>query len=153
MIALSYREENKVSLNSLLSQKGSLISSVASVSSINNDSFTSDNYFQFSIFPYRSSEFFRLKKIFSIAILFVSSITCSFSQNKFGKGELTISLPFVWNKFEVTNLIGSGMFTPKNPNGQGWSGGLNATYQWYIFNGFFLSGGLGFYQQNFFIHR
>ncbi len=94
-----------------------------------------------------------MKTILSIAILFVSATTCSFSQNKFGKVELTISLPFVWNKVEVTNLIGSGMYTPRNPNGQGWSGGLNATFQWHISNGFFLSGGLGYYQQNFFIHR
>lgn len=68
----------------------------------------------------------------------------------FQKGlEATISIPFVWNKYEITNLIGPTRLI----GGSGWSKGINLTFSKPLRKDFLLCGGVGFYEQNFDLHR
>src|SRR6185436_10226954 len=89
-----------------------------------------------------------VKKILFI-ILFTTLTTYAFPQNRIGKTELTLSLPFIWNKYEVTNLIGPTRLI----NGSGWSKGIDFTLSKNVGKDFFLCGGVGLYNQFFFLHR
>lgn len=90
-----------------------------------------------------------MKIIISLWLVAVVSLNVVHAQI-FQKGiEATISTPFVWNKYEITNLIGS----TKLMDGSGWSNGINLTFSKPVRKDFLLCGGVGFYKQNFDLHR
>ncbi len=79
-------------------------------------------------------------------------ILCSFifTVNSFGQynNDVSLSVPFLWSKYEVTNLYGV-YGSDKQSNGKGWSNGVDATYRRKIFNGLFVIGGIGYFKQKF----
>lgn len=90
------------------------------------------------------------------ALVLVASKLGSLGQNtlpnssvlKDKKNEISVSVSFLWSKYEVTNLYGI-YGADKQSNGESWSNGVNATYSRRIFKGLFVLGGIGFFKQNF----
>ena len=88
-------------------------------------------------------------RFYLAAALIVATIGCPFAQSKKFNEELTLSIPFVYNKYEVTNLIGPS----RQIEGKGWSNGINLSYSRNFFNELFVTAGFGYYNQVFNIHR
>jgi hypothetical protein len=89
------------------------------------------------------------KKILYILTLITIATSFAVAQNGFGKGELSISSSCLWNKYGMTNLIGP----PRQLEGQGWSNGFSLAYNKYIYRNIYITVGLGYYIQEFAIHR
>ena len=91
-----------------------------------------------------------------IALILIASRLVSLSQNNItnssvllGKrNELSISIPIIWSKYEVTNQFGI-YGSDKLSDGESYSSGINLTYSRKIFQGLFVAGGLGYFKQNF----
>ena len=77
------------------------------------------------------------------------------SKIKQRQNELTLSASGIfWQNQEIRSLIGPPtMFDGTPYSGNAFSSGLNLTCSHTLFNGFFVSGGVGYFRQNFKIHR
>src|ERR1035437_10307320 len=64
------------------------------------------------------------------------------------KNEVSVSVPFLWAKYEVTNTWGI-YGADKQSNGDSWSNGINVAYSRKIYKELFVIGGLGYFKQNF----
>jgi hypothetical protein len=89
-----------------------------------------------------------MTKTIIILCLFIFFTFNSFGQNKKYNNEVSISVPFLWSKYEVTNLWGI-YGVDKQSNGESWSNGINVTYSKKLFKGLFITGGIGYFKQKF----
>lgn len=64
------------------------------------------------------------------------------------KNKVSVSVPFLWSRYEVTNLYGI-YGADKQSSGESWSNGVNTTYSRKIFRGLFVTAGIGYFKQNF----
>ncbi|HEY0057914.1 MAG TPA: hypothetical protein VGB56_02205 [Flavisolibacter sp.] len=90
-----------------------------------------------------------MRRIALFSLLLLSFNCSSYCQGKKGLNEIAISIPSIWSHVEVTQ--GNGPVNEKE--GGAWGYGLNAAYSRTIFKGFFLTGGLGIFRQNFSLSR
>ena len=98
-------------------------------------------------FSVRTSKYYKMKSLL-ISIMLLSLGYWSFGQDK-NYNEWSVSFPSIWNKSEVTNLIGPS----RQIEGSAWSYGVNTSYSRTILKGLFAKAGLGYFKQNFGIKR
>lgn len=94
-------------------------------------------------------------KILFVFILTATKLIC-FGQNNLPNSstlkdkinEVSVSVPFLWSKYAVTNQFGI-YGSDKESKGDSWSTGINITYSRKIYKELFITGGFGYFKQNF----
>ena len=91
-------------------------------------------------------------QLFAILSLFLFALNLKgYSQTeKYKINAIAISLPIIWNNSEATYYI---LGSPKHPNGNAISYGLNVNYSRTIYKKLFALAGIGYFKQKFGIKR
>lgn len=86
-----------------------------------------------------------------LIVLFTLFTTSILAQSQISKKQVGLSIPAIWNNTEVFNVYSGAR--ARYISGKAISYGLNANYTQFLFRGLFVTGGVGYFNQNFGVER